>query len=213
MVYDEDEKEEKKKERWGYASYDVDKPEEETDLIYTRYYPSGHTEQFYDTGDGGHGHAHWDDSDYHDAGEDPDWVRNERSKRDNPSIEDVQNDSGCYLTTACMQHFGDNFDDNCHELTVLRAFRDKYVSPEDIKHYYRVAPAIVKGLNNMPYSDFIYHYIYKNLVDKCVKLIESGNYEMAYYRYKRSVLNFEKKFVTQARKQNTEQTQLEQFAR
>ena len=65
----------------------------------------------------------------------------------------------------------------------------------------------------MPYSDFIYHYIYKNLVDKCVKLIESGNYEMAYYRYKRSVLNFEKKFVTQARKQNTEQTQLEQFAR
>ena len=34
-----------------------------------------------------------------------------------------------------------------------------------------------------------------------------------YYRYKRSVLNFEKKFVTQARKQNTEQTQLEQFSR
>ena len=212
MTYDEDEKESKKSGRWGYASYNVD-DENDDRLIYTRYDDDNTVDKYADNGDGGHSHAHWDNTDDYNAGEDPDKYRDSSNRHKNPDTGNIQNDSGCYLTTACMQHFGDNFDDNCHELTVLRAFRDKYVSPEDIKHYYRVAPAIVKGLNNMPYSDFIYHYIYKNLVDKCVKLIESGNYEMAYYRYKRSVLNFEKKFVTQARKQNTEQTQLEQFTR
>lgn len=197
---------------WGYVSYNVD-DENDENLIYTSYEKNGKVNRYRDNGDGGHSHDYWENKDDYNAGEDPDESRKESNNSQNPSEDEVRDSGGCYLTTACMQHFGDNFDDNCHELTVLRAFRDKYVSPEDIKHYYRVAPAIVKGLNNMPYSDFIYHYIYKNLVDKCVKLIESGNYEMAYYRYKRSVLNFEKKFVTQARKQNTEQTQLEQFTR
>ena len=34
----------------------------------------------------------------------------------------------CYLTSACMEHFQDEFDDNCYELTVLRWFRDNFVS-------------------------------------------------------------------------------------
>ena len=44
----------------------------------------------------------------------------------------------CYLTTACMKYFQENFDDNCYELTVLRWFRDNFVSKEDIEHYYEV---------------------------------------------------------------------------
>ena len=42
-------------------------------------------------------------------------------------------DVKCYLTTACMKYFKENFDDNCYELTVLRWFRDNFVSAEDIK--------------------------------------------------------------------------------
>lgn len=37
-------------------------------------------------------------------------------------------DIKCYLTTACMRHFKENFDDNCYELQVLRWFRDNFIS-------------------------------------------------------------------------------------
>lgn len=101
-------------------------------------------------------------------------------------------DCKCYLTTACMRHYLNNFDDNCYELTVLRWFRDNFVSKEDIKHYYMTAPAIVKAINNDPNSDIIYDYIYDNVVDACVEAIENGDYEFAYNRYKSSILNLEK---------------------
>lgn len=38
----------------------------------------------------------------------------------------------CYLTTACIKHFKENFDDNCFELAILRWFRDNFVSQDDI---------------------------------------------------------------------------------
>lgn len=64
-----------------------------------------------------------------------------------PDKSDTSSGSGgCYLTSACMKHFQKNFDDNCYELTVLRWFRDNFVSKEDIEHYYNVAPIIVKKL-------------------------------------------------------------------
>lgn len=52
-------------------------------------------------------------------------------------------DIKCYLTSACMKYFQEKFDDNCYELTILRWFRDNFVSKEDIEHYYEVAPIIV----------------------------------------------------------------------
>ena len=51
-----------------------------------------------------------------------------------------------------MKYFKENFDDNCYELTVLRWFRDNFVSKEDIKHYYEVAPIIVE---NSAYKSFL----------------------------------------------------------
>lgn len=33
---------------------------------------------------------------------------------------DTNTDIRCYLTSACMKHFQNNFNDNCEELTVLR---------------------------------------------------------------------------------------------
>ncbi len=92
-------------------------------------------------------------------------------------------------------YFQENFDDNCYELTVLRCFRDNFVSKEDIKHYYEVAPTIVEGINNEEKSDIIYDYIYDNIVDYCVEQIEEGNYDKAYSRYKNSVLVLEEQFA------------------
>ena len=104
-------------------------------------------------------------------------------------------DVKCYLTSACMKYFQEKFDDNCYELTVLRWFRDNFVSKEDIEHYYEVAPIIVEAINKEEKSGIVYDYIYDNIVDYCVKQIEQGNYKAAYKRYKNSVLALEEQFA------------------
>lgn len=87
------------------------------------------------------------------------------------------------------------FDDNCYELTVLRWFRDNFVSKEDIKHYYQIAPIIVEAIDKEEQNEVIYNYIYDNVVDYCVTQIENGNYIEAYNRYKSSILSFEETFA------------------
>ena len=94
-----------------------------------------------------------------------------------------------------MRYFQEKFDDNCYELTVLRWFRDNFVSREDIEHYYEIAPIIVEAINEEEMSEIIYDYIYDNVVDYCVQQIEQGNYEAAYNRYKNSVLTLEEQFA------------------
>ena len=101
----------------------------------------------------------------------------------------------CFLTTACMKYFRENFDDNCYELTVLRWFRDNFVSKEDKEHYYEIAPIIVETINKEEQSGIIYDYIYDNIVDYCVEQIEQGHYDKAYSRYKNSVLTLEEQFA------------------
>ena len=103
--------------------------------------------------------------------------------------------TSCYLTSACMKHFQDKFDDNCYELTVLRWFRDNFVSNEDINHYYEIAPIIVESINSEEKSDIVYNYIYDNVVDYCILQIEQGNYDKAYNRYKNSILLLEEQFA------------------
>ena len=104
-------------------------------------------------------------------------------------------DIKCYLTTACMRHFQNQFDDNCYELTVLRWFRDNFVSKEDKEHYYEIAPIIVETINKEEQSGIIYDCIYDNIVDYCVEQIEQGHYDKAYSRYKNSVLTLEEQFA------------------
>lgn len=102
---------------------------------------------------------------------------------------------GCYLTSACMSYYLNNFDDDCYELTILRWFRDNFVSKEEIKHYYNIAPQIVEAIEQEEHKDIIYNYIYDNVVDTCVEAIENGNYEFAYNRYKESILNLKQTYL------------------
>lgn len=108
-----------------------------------------------------------------------------------PEHKDVK----CYLTTACMLRYLNNFDDNCYELSVLRWFRDNFVSKEDIKHYYKTAPMIVEAIEKEEHKDIIYNYIYDNVVDACVDAIENGDYDFAYNRYKESILSLEQTYL------------------
>lgn len=110
-------------------------------------------------------------------------------------------DTSCFLTTACMRHFASNFDDNCEELTILRKFRDKFVSREDIAHYYETAPIIVDAIDKIQDNDSIYNYIYENIVNACVTAIKKGDYDFAYNRYKNIVLILEEQFARPALEQ------------
>lgn len=109
--------------------------------------------------------------------------------------EKTSTDVNCFLTTACMKNCIKKFNDNCYELTVLRWFRDNFVSKEDIEHYYAVAPIIVDTINKEEKSSIIYDYIYDNIVEYCVGQIENGNYSEAYSRYKNGVLVLEGNFA------------------
>lgn len=179
-----------KNREWGYASYG-----EDDRLIYTSYEKNGSVNRYHDNGDGGHSHEHWNNKDDYNSGKEPDFSRQESNDSKNPSIGEVQNNGGCYLTSACMKFFQDKFDDKCYELTVLRWFRDNFVSKEDIEHYYETAPYIVEAIDKDENSELIYNYIYDNIVDACVLAIENGDYEFAYNRYKESILLLEEQFA------------------
>ena len=111
--------------------------------------------------------------------------------------DDKGNTHSCYLTSACLKHFMDNFDDNCHELTVLRWFRDHFVKADDVALYYKVAPLIVEKIDSLPIKeqDDVYASIYKDVVDACVHFIENGQYNDAYERYMRSTLALQERFL------------------
>lgn len=127
------------------------------------------------------------------------WSRTDND-RDN-GTQDKSSGSGCYLTTACMNHMQENFDDSCNELMTLRWFRDNFVSMDDIKHYYNIAPIIVNRINSVPDNNKIYTWIYEYVVCPCVIAIQQENYEFAYNRYKNSVLALEEQFVKSLPKQ------------
>lgn len=109
--------------------------------------------------------------------------------------EKTSTDCNCYLTTACMHHLMQKFDDNCEELNILRWFRDNFVSKDDIDHYYKIAPIIVEAINDAENNDEIYNYIYTNIVCVCVDAIKKVDYEFAYNKYKNSILALEEQFA------------------
>ncbi len=106
-----------------------------------------------------------------------------------PRLENIDRKS--YLTIACMKSMVGCFDDNCEELTIIRKFRDEYVSKEDIEHYYEIAPIIVDAINEAENSDEIWKYIYENVVTHCVTSIKEEEYDYAYNRYKCNVMTLE----------------------
>jgi len=111
------------------------------------------------------------------------------SSASNVSGELEKSSGSCYLTSACMRHLQEKFDDDCHELTVLRWFRDNFVSEEDVKQYYKTAPMIVEAINKDPSCNHMYNHIYHNVIKLCVNAIENEDYENAYNRYKDNLFN------------------------
>ena len=108
------------------------------------------------------------------------------------------NDFGCFLTSACVKAEG--LPDDCRELTTLRWFRDHYMKTvpggeEDIREYYRIAPAIVSAVNQREDAQSIWRRIYQDLILKCVDLIETGDYVKTYQLYKHYTLQLQELYL------------------
>ena len=94
---------------------------------------------------------------------------------------------GCYLTSDCVRAMG--LPDDCHELTVLRRFRDTYLKgipggAEEICEYYHIAPTIVAAIDQKNDRLAILRRIYENMVLPCVNLIEAKQFEQAHLLYR-----------------------------
>lgn len=134
---------------------------------------------------------------------DRDIFGNQRIETDlfgNPYVDpDKKDDSGCYLTTACMRAKSDQFDDNCEELSTLRRFRDTYVKdkhPGSIQDYYVKAPVIVEMIGRREDSQEIYLRMYEELVLGTMKLIDQARYEDAFNLYRDySVTLYDKYYI------------------
>lgn len=94
-----------------------------------------------------------------------------------------------------MKYLKKDFDNNCEELTILRWFRDNFVSKEEIEHYYKIAPIIVEIIEELKDKDIIYKMIYEDVILPCLISIKKENYTTAHTRYKNNVLELEKQYV------------------
>lgn len=109
-----------------------------------------------------------------------------------------ESSGGCYLTTACVEYKG--LEDDCYELTTLRAFRDNYITKKDngaseVLKYYETAPEIVECINKTSNKKEIYEGIYNEVIAPCVDLIEKGQNEEAYIKYKSMVEDLTQKYI------------------
>ena len=90
--------------------------------------------------------------------------------------------------------------DDCHELTVLRSFRDGYLrsQPEgkaEIAEYYAVAPKIVDAIRSKADAAEAFDAIYRELVEPCVAMIERGENVEAHALYRSYVLRLKKHYI------------------
>lgn len=100
---------------------------------------------------------------------------------------------GCFLTTAACEYKG--LGDNCHELEVLRDFRDQFLLPTNegqalVEHYYKVAPEILKRISTN--SEF--QGIWK-VIESCVSHVEGKNPEAALAEYIAMVKSLEARYL------------------
>ncbi len=105
---------------------------------------------------------------------------------------------GCYITTACVEYKG--LDDNCHELTILREYRDKLMKDSaeirlQVQEYYENAPLIVRKIDAEQGRNAILEELYEDMVRPCVSLLDSGRIDEAKNVYLSSFENLKDKYL------------------
>lgn len=127
--------------------------------------------------------------------------RTHQSDRSDDDESSSGGSSGCFVSTACVSAAG--LRDDCHELVVLRRFRDQYVAsrpdgPLLIERYYARAPQILAALNAEPDASDRLRRLFEDLIVPSVQLIEAGRCEEALALYVRAVTGLEEHYVRTA---------------
>jgi hypothetical protein len=104
----------------------------------------------------------------------------------------------CLVSTACVSAAG--LSDECHELTVLRGFRDGYVrtlpnGPNMIGEYYDLAPRVLTALRLSPYAKDELRRLYTSLVLPAVAFIERHEPRKAFDLYQSSIIDLRRRFL------------------
>ena len=84
----------------------------------------------------------------------------------------------CFVTTAVCGDSG--LPDDCRELTVLRAFRDRHMTTSPARaamltEYYQKAPDLVAKINFSAYRSEIYAVLREQFINPAVQAAESGD--------------------------------------
>ena len=118
--------------------------------------------------------------------------------KDCPIYKHPSSSGGCFLTSACTAARG--LPDDCHELTVLRNFRDNWLKnqPEGvllIAHYYEVAPKIVEAIDKLENRLEIWDEVYREMVVPCVEMIQQERCQEALELYRGMTGKLEWRFI------------------
>lgn len=110
--------------------------------------------------------------------------------------ESSSSSSLCYLTTACVEMRA--LEDDCHELTTMRALRDGYMrregKEEEIEDYYKSAPKIISCINSQRDKKSIYDDLYNEYILSCVEMMDNNNEKGAYEKYVEMVNMLKEKY-------------------
>lgn len=103
----------------------------------------------------------------------------------------VKSVTNCFLTTAMCEYYGKP--DNCQELTILRHFRDSYMSSTEerkalVQEYYAIGPGLVSKLESLePLKKKIVMRNIKNYVGMAIEGIRAYDQEYTLTVYKQLV--------------------------
>ncbi|GGE35594.1 CFI-box-CTERM domain-containing protein [Streptococcus himalayensis] len=106
--------------------------------------------------------------------------------------------TGCYLTTAAVDHMG--LTDDGVELMALREFRDHYLltfeeGKQDVEHYYQIAPQLVDIIQQSDRRTELLNSIYQDLILPCLTLIKEEKFSETHQLYKNYTLALEKELL------------------
>lgn len=122
------------------------------------------------------------------------WDELQKNPEKHPLPEDHDKESTCFITTSCVLSQG--LPDDCEQLTILRRFRDNYIAKksgglQDIADYYKLAPRIVRAINQSQIPEKIYEKIYFTGIRNALSLTLRGDHMQAYQHYKQMVLDLQ----------------------
>lgn len=103
-----------------------------------------------------------------------------RSSYESNSSSSSSTSRGCFITTAACDALGK--DEGCNELTRIKEIRDSYIIKQAngeklIEEYYRIAPQIVKKIDESENSTKEYIDLWNGYIDVCYRYILEQKYD------------------------------------